>query len=155
MPQYVTVGTLKLGPGQRPFAEGIADHGVHGMAQMPGFVSVTFFLDEAANEYGAYSVWESANRPRPPTCSSLLSSSKPSATSCRARSRRTFTKSTSPTASRRRAANTERKQRRSHRCQRRCFRAYINSEHGTLRPLQADGAVSPRAENSIESYPAA
>jgi|SwirhisoilCB2_FD_contig_31_27696904_length_375_multi_3_in_0_out_0_1 heme-degrading monooxygenase HmoA len=59
MPQYVTIGTLKIGPGQRPFAEGIADHGVHGFAQMPGFVSVTFFLDEAANEYGAYSVWES------------------------------------------------------------------------------------------------
>jgi heme-degrading monooxygenase HmoA len=59
MPQYVTIGTLKIGPGQRAFAEGIADQGVHGMAQMPGFVSVTFFLDEAANEYGAYSVWES------------------------------------------------------------------------------------------------
>jgi heme-degrading monooxygenase HmoA len=59
MPQYVTIGTLKLGPGQRAFAEGIADQGVSGMQQMPGFVSVTFFLDEQANEYGAYSVWES------------------------------------------------------------------------------------------------
>ncbi len=59
MPQYVTIGALKLGPSQRAMAEGVADHGVHGFAQMPGFVSVTFFIDEQSNEYGAYSVWES------------------------------------------------------------------------------------------------
>src|SRR5690242_6282363 len=59
MPQYVTIGTLKLGPGQRPFAESIADHGAQGFAQMAGFVSVNFFIDEATNTYGAYSVWAS------------------------------------------------------------------------------------------------
>lgn len=59
MPQYVTIGKLNLAPGLRPVAEGIADQGVAGVAQQPGFVSVTFFLNEERNEYGAFSVWES------------------------------------------------------------------------------------------------
>ncbi|HEX5165834.1 MAG TPA: antibiotic biosynthesis monooxygenase [Thermomicrobiales bacterium] len=59
MPRYMTIGKLMMTPGHRPVAEGIADQGAPGMATMPGFQSVTFFLDEERSEYGAVSVWDS------------------------------------------------------------------------------------------------
>jgi heme-degrading monooxygenase HmoA len=55
----MTIGKLMMTPGNRPVAEGIADQGAPGMAGMPGFQSVTFFLDEERSEYGAVSVWDS------------------------------------------------------------------------------------------------
>jgi heme-degrading monooxygenase HmoA len=57
MPQYVTIGTLTLNPGQRAQAEAIADQGYPGVAQLPGFVQLTFFLNEERNEYGAVTIW--------------------------------------------------------------------------------------------------
>ena len=59
MPRCLTIGTLTLKAGNRPAAEQIADQGSSGMAQLPGFESVSFFLDEAQNVYGAVSFWES------------------------------------------------------------------------------------------------
>jgi heme-degrading monooxygenase HmoA len=59
MPRYVTIGQLTLKPGNRPNAEKIADQGAAGVAQQPGFESVTFFLDESRNVYGAVSFWDS------------------------------------------------------------------------------------------------
>ncbi|HUY98989.1 MAG TPA: antibiotic biosynthesis monooxygenase [Thermomicrobiaceae bacterium] len=59
MPRYLIVGLVQLKPGSRPAAEQIADQGGAGMAQLPGFESVTFFLDEARSAYGAVSVWDS------------------------------------------------------------------------------------------------
>lgn len=59
MPRYLTIGTLTLKPGNRAAAEKIADQGAPGVAQLPGFESITFFLDETRNEYGAVSVWAS------------------------------------------------------------------------------------------------
>ena len=59
MARYATLGLLKLTPGMRALAEGVADQGVASIEQLPGFVSVTFFLDEARNEYGAFTIWES------------------------------------------------------------------------------------------------
>jgi heme-degrading monooxygenase HmoA len=55
----MTMGLLKLAPGQRALAEGIADQGVSGVQQFPGNQGVTFFLNEAENVYGAISIWES------------------------------------------------------------------------------------------------
>lgn len=59
MARYVTIGMLTIGEGKRAIAEGIADQGAPGVAQQPGFESVTFFLDEARNVYGAFTVWDS------------------------------------------------------------------------------------------------
>jgi heme-degrading monooxygenase HmoA len=59
MPRYVTIGTLTLSPGMRALAEGIADQGESTFRQMPGNISVTFFLNEETNVYGAVSIWES------------------------------------------------------------------------------------------------
>jgi heme-degrading monooxygenase HmoA len=59
MPRYLVIGKVTLAPGSRPLAEGVADQGGQGFAQLPGYQDATFFLDEARNEYGALSVWES------------------------------------------------------------------------------------------------
>jgi len=59
MPRYLTIGLLTMKPGHRAVAEQIADQGGPGMAQVPGYESVTFFLDEERNVYGAVSVWDS------------------------------------------------------------------------------------------------
>jgi heme-degrading monooxygenase HmoA len=59
MPRYITIGSLTLSPGKRPEAERIADEGAPLFAEMPGFESVTYFIDEEANEYGAVSIWAS------------------------------------------------------------------------------------------------
>jgi heme-degrading monooxygenase HmoA len=53
------IGRLTMTPGNRPAAEQIADMGAPGVAQQPGFESVTFYLDEERSEYGAVSVWSS------------------------------------------------------------------------------------------------
>lgn len=59
MPRYLVLGLLKLKPGSRPAAEQIVDQGAPAMAQQPGFERVVFFVDEASNDYGAVSIWDS------------------------------------------------------------------------------------------------
>lgn len=59
MAKYLTIATLTLDAGKRAIAEGIADHGKPGVMQTPGAESVTFFLDEARNLYGAITVFDS------------------------------------------------------------------------------------------------
>ncbi len=59
MPRYLTIGLLTMKPGHRAVAEQIADQGAPMVAQLPGFESVTYFVDEPNNVYGAISVWES------------------------------------------------------------------------------------------------
>lgn len=59
MPRYVNIGFVNLKPGSRALAEGVADQGAGAFAQVPGFQSVTFFLDEERSVYGAVSFWDS------------------------------------------------------------------------------------------------
>jgi heme-degrading monooxygenase HmoA len=59
MPRFVTIATLTVAPGHRADAEHIADVGSKGMAEIPGFEDVVFFLDEGRNVYGAVTYWKS------------------------------------------------------------------------------------------------
>ena len=59
MARHMIIGSVKVKPGNRPAMEGVADQGGPGLAQMPGFESVTFYLDEDRSLYGAISIWES------------------------------------------------------------------------------------------------
>jgi heme-degrading monooxygenase HmoA len=59
MARYLLIGTVNIKPGNRPGMEAVADQGQPGLAQMDGFESVTFFLDEARSVYGAASIWAS------------------------------------------------------------------------------------------------
>jgi heme-degrading monooxygenase HmoA len=59
MPRYLLYGKVTLSPGSRPIAEQTADQGSKGLAQLPGYQDVVFFLDEERSEYGALSIWES------------------------------------------------------------------------------------------------
>jgi heme-degrading monooxygenase HmoA len=59
MARYVLIGTVKIKPGNRPAMEHVADQGKPGLAQLDGFESVTFFLDEQRSLYGAASIWAS------------------------------------------------------------------------------------------------
>lgn len=59
MARHMLIGTVKVKPGNRPAMEKVADQGKPGLAQIDGFESVTFFLDEARSVYGAVSIWES------------------------------------------------------------------------------------------------
>ena len=45
-------------PGMGTRMERLADQMKMGMSQMKGFVSVTFFVNEAISVYGGFSVWE-------------------------------------------------------------------------------------------------
>ncbi len=59
MPRYLTISTLTLAPGQRPFAEGIADQGIAFVQQQPGFQQNIYLIDESKDLYGAVGVWDS------------------------------------------------------------------------------------------------
>jgi hypothetical protein len=59
MPRFLTISTLTLAPGQRPFAEGIADQGLAFVQQQPGFQQNIYFIDESRDLYGAIGVWDS------------------------------------------------------------------------------------------------
>ncbi|CAN5521408.1 hypothetical protein BH23CHL2_BH23CHL2_07720 [soil metagenome] len=59
MARHMIIGNVKVKSGNRPAMENVADQGGPGMAQLPGFESVTFYLDEDRSVYGAVSVWES------------------------------------------------------------------------------------------------
>ena len=59
MPRCLTISTLTLDAGKRPFAEGVADQGVAFVQQQPGFQQNIFFIDESRDLYGAVGVWDS------------------------------------------------------------------------------------------------
>lgn len=59
MARYMILGTVKVKPDNRPAMENVADQGKQGLAQMDGFESVSFFLDEDRSLYGAVSFWAS------------------------------------------------------------------------------------------------
>ena len=44
--------------GARPQMEDLADKMLPMMRQMPGFVSITFLVDEHTSEYGGIALWE-------------------------------------------------------------------------------------------------
>jgi len=49
---------VRMRPGSRYLAERLAGRWTAGVATLPGFVSVSFFLDDELGEYGYYSVWQ-------------------------------------------------------------------------------------------------
>lgn len=51
--------TVRMRPGSRHVAERLATRWNQGVATLPEFVSVSFFLDDDAGMYGYFSVWES------------------------------------------------------------------------------------------------
>ena len=55
---YASTTTFTMPPGARPKMEELADKMVVAMRQMPGFVSITFIMGDAANEYGGFALWE-------------------------------------------------------------------------------------------------
>ena len=55
---YAAKTMFTMPPGARPQMEQLADKMLPMMAQMPGFVSVTFMIDEGSNEYGGMALWE-------------------------------------------------------------------------------------------------
>jgi heme-degrading monooxygenase HmoA len=59
MARHIIIGSVKVKSGNRPAMENVADEGGAGLAQVPGFVGVTFYLDEERSVYGLISTWES------------------------------------------------------------------------------------------------
>ena len=55
---FARVLTVKMRPGMRYAGEKLAQRWHAGVATLPGFVSVTFFGDDAAGEYGYFSLWK-------------------------------------------------------------------------------------------------
>ena len=59
---YVATTMFTMPPGSRPEMEQLADKMLVGMRQMPGFVSVTFVIDEETNEYGGFARGETKEK---------------------------------------------------------------------------------------------
>ena len=55
---YAATTMFTMPSGMREKMEQLADQMLGGMKQMPGFVSVKFVIDEEANEYGGFALWE-------------------------------------------------------------------------------------------------
>ncbi|MEZ5538289.1 MAG: antibiotic biosynthesis monooxygenase [Thiolinea sp.] len=55
---YARLITFNLDAGQRAFAEGIADKFAAMLQSQQGFLSISFFIDEASGEYASISHWE-------------------------------------------------------------------------------------------------
>ncbi len=55
---YTRLMLFTLGPGQREFAEGLADKFAPDFATLKGFQSITFMGDFDTGEVGTLSVWE-------------------------------------------------------------------------------------------------
>ena len=55
---YARLNMMNVGPGQRQFAEGLADEVAPVMRSLNGFWSVTFIGDFESGEIGGLSVWE-------------------------------------------------------------------------------------------------
>jgi quinol monooxygenase YgiN len=58
-PMYASTTMFTVSPGMRERMEQLADRMLVGMRQMNGFVSITFVMDDEANEYGGFALWES------------------------------------------------------------------------------------------------
>jgi hypothetical protein len=56
---YIRLITFNLEPGMRPMAESLADHFAPLLQARDGLVTVVFFANNAAGEYGALTIWES------------------------------------------------------------------------------------------------
>jgi heme-degrading monooxygenase HmoA len=56
---YVRLLTMNLDPTDRAVAESLADAAAKLYRASPGFRSGTWFVNEAATEYGSLSVWDS------------------------------------------------------------------------------------------------
>jgi heme-degrading monooxygenase HmoA len=56
---YARLVLFTTEPGARPTMEQIADSNVSLFKAQPGFVSVSFLVDEAETEYGTFTLWES------------------------------------------------------------------------------------------------
>ena len=55
---YAGMTMFNMPPGMRPEMEQLADKMLPMMEQMPGFVSVSFVVNEKTNEYGGIALWE-------------------------------------------------------------------------------------------------
>lgn len=55
---YASTTMFSMPSGMRKKMEQLADQMLTGMRQMPGFVSITFVMDEEANEYGGIAIWK-------------------------------------------------------------------------------------------------
>jgi heme-degrading monooxygenase HmoA len=55
---YARFSVVSLGPGMRSKMEDLADHLEPVFRARPGFRSVSFLMDEAAGDYGSFSLWE-------------------------------------------------------------------------------------------------
>ena len=56
---FARMVTVRMRPNSRYVGERLAMRWHQGVATLPDFVSVSFFLDDAAGVYGYYSVWKS------------------------------------------------------------------------------------------------
>lgn len=56
---YIRLITFNLEPGMRPMAERLADRFVPLLRARHGLVTVVFFANNAAGEYGTLTIWES------------------------------------------------------------------------------------------------
>lgn len=55
---YARMSLFRLAPGMRPKAEALADGFAPQLRARKGFKGVTFFMDESAGEYGAFTLYE-------------------------------------------------------------------------------------------------
>ncbi|MFC2079565.1 antibiotic biosynthesis monooxygenase family protein [Candidatus Bipolaricaulota bacterium] len=55
---YAGTTMFTMPPGSRPEMEQLADQMLPMMKQMPGFVSISFVVNEETNEYGGIALWE-------------------------------------------------------------------------------------------------
>ena len=56
---YARFSVVSVGAGMRPRMEALAEQLAARFRTMPGFRSVTFVMDEAAGDYGSFSLWDS------------------------------------------------------------------------------------------------
>ena len=55
---YVGKTMFTMPPGKRTEMEQLAERMLPMMKQMPGYVSITFLVNEETNEYGGIALWE-------------------------------------------------------------------------------------------------
>lgn len=56
---YARFSVISAGPRMRPRMEALADRLAVSLEGLRGFKSVVFLMDEAAGDYGSFSLWES------------------------------------------------------------------------------------------------
>ncbi len=55
---YASMTMFTMPPRMREKMEQLADQMLAAMKQMPGFVSITFVMNEEVNEYGGFALWK-------------------------------------------------------------------------------------------------